>query len=154
MGNRVQSFLIGMDENGAARPLRTDASGRVELVISSGGGIYRRTFHFYLAGTLTVGAKPQRIPNLTGGALSILSVRLDVAAAPTGQALIVDVNKNGATIFTTPANRPQVPAGASAGSSSTIDVTGWADGEYLHFDVDQVGSGTPGADLTVSVVVG
>ena len=154
MLDRLKAFLFGMDEDGAARPLKTDTDGRLELVISSGGGIYRRTFQFFLSGTLAAGASPQRIPNVTGGSLSILSVRLDVATPPTGQALVVDVNKNGVTIFTTQANRPQVAAGASSGSSSNIDVTAWADGEYLHFDIDQVGSGTAGADLTVTVVVG
>lgn len=150
---KQRNFLHGMDANGAARPLHTDPSGRLEIVISSGAGIYRRTFHFYLPGTLTSGARPQRIPNLTGGTLTILSVRLDVATAPTGQAIIVDVNKSGATIFSTQANRPQVAAGANSGSSSAIDVPAWADGEVLHFDIDQVGSGAPGADLTVTVVV-
>ena len=111
-------------------------------------------FHFYLPGTLTIGAKPQRIPNVTGGTLSILGVRLDVATAPTGQALVVDVHKNGVTIFTNQANRPQVAVGAASGSSSAVDVPAWADGEYLVVAVDQVGSLVAGADLTVTVVVG
>lgn len=153
-GPASRPMPVGLDSNGAARPLRTDSSGRLEIVISSGAGIYRRTFHFYLPGSLTVGAKPQRIPNVTGGTLSILGVRLDVATAPTGQALIVDIHKNGVTIFTTQANRPQVAAGATSGSSSAIDVPAWADGEYLVVCVDQVGSLVAGADLTVTVVVG
>jgi hypothetical protein len=64
----------------------------------------------------------------------------------------VDVNKNGTTIFTTQANRPTVVAAANATAADAVpDVTAIASGDYLTVDRDQVGSATPGSDLTVFV---
>jgi hypothetical protein len=64
----------------------------------------------------------------------------------------VDVNLNGTTIFTTQANRPAVTAGTNGGSLAAPNVTAVPNGGYLVVDVDQVGSGTPGADITVGVI--
>lgn len=36
MLDRIKAFLLGMDVNGAARPLRTDTSGRLEVVNTDG----------------------------------------------------------------------------------------------------------------------
>lgn len=84
-------------------------------------------------------------------AATIVSVAASIDTAPTGSAVIVDVNKNGTTIFTTQANRPQVAAGANASADAVPDVTALAVGDYLTVDIDQVGSTTPGANLTVVV---
>lgn len=66
--------------------------------------------------------------------------------------MIVDVNKNGTTIFTTQGNRPTVAiSGFTSGKVSNMDVTSLADGDYLTIDLDQIGSTVPGADLTVQV---
>jgi hypothetical protein len=78
-------------------------------------------------------------------------VRASVGTAPTTQSVIVDVNKNGTTIFTTQGNRPTIAAGANTDASSTPDVTAFAAGDYMTVDVDQIGTGTVGADLTVQV---
>jgi hypothetical protein len=69
---------------------------------------------------------------------------------PVGADLIVDVNRNGTTIFTTQSNRPKILDGGGS-VPGTPDVTILFSG-YLTVDVDQVGSTTPGSDITVAVV--
>jgi hypothetical protein len=90
--------------------------------------------------------------NHTGRTLTIVGVYLDCVTAPTGAAIIVDIHKDGTTIFTEQAHRPQIAAGADAGNTTTIDAATWADGEVLTMDVDQAGSTVPGANMTVTVV--
>jgi len=90
--------------------------------------------------------------NKTGGAKAITGVFIFCETAPTGADIIVDVNKNGTTIFTTQTNRPTIAASATSGTSGTPDVTSVADGDYLTFDIDQVGSTIPGADLLIVVM--
>lgn len=107
-----------------------------------------------MAGNQTPVASPLRIYNTAGVTHTIAKVFISVNTPPTGSALIVDVHKNGTTIFTNQANRPQIASGQYTGQSTSIDVTGWAPGDYLTVEVDQVGSTTPGADLTVHLACG
>lgn len=71
--------------------------------------------------------------------------------APTGAALIFDINKNGTTIWITQANRVQVEAAANYGTQTSFDVTTLAEGDVLSIDIDQIGSTLPGADITVQL---
>jgi len=81
------------------------------------------------------------------------SVRASVNTAPVGASIIVDVLKNGSTIFTTTANRPTITAGTnSAISAAPPDLLFVVPGDYLTVNVAQVGTGNPGADLTVNVL--
>lgn len=85
-------------------------------------------------------------------AATILGVTAAVNTAPTGASLILDVNKNGTTIFTTQGNRPTIAASGNATTSEPApDVTAIAAGDYLTVDVDQVGSTVAGSDLTVFI---
>lgn len=104
------------------------------------------------SGTLSVATGTGRLYNATGQSITISKVFLSVGTAPVGASIIVDIHKNGTTIFTTQANRPAISASAYTGYSTSIDVTTWADGEYLTMDVDQIGSSTPGSDLTAHIV--
>lgn len=107
---------------------------------------------FNIAGGLSVGAGAKRLP--IDGTCTIIGVRLTANTAPAGAAIIVDVNKNGTTIFTTAANRPTIADGANSGGPGVApDVSTLAAGDYLTVDIDQVGSGTAGSDLTVCVIV-
>jgi len=86
------------------------------------------------------------------GARYGIKVRANVATAPVGQSVIVDVNKNGVTIFSNQANRPTIAAATTTDDANAIDVPAVAAGEILTVDIDQVGSTTPGSDLTVTIV--
>lgn len=103
---------------------------------------------FSHGGTLTVKAGTHRF--YAEAAFTITSVRASVGTAPAGSSVIVDVHKNGTTIFTTQANRPAVAIAANT-AVATPDVTAVAAGDYFTVDIDQIGSTTAGADLTVQI---
>ena len=98
--------------------------------LNTGGGVARIRFPF---------------------AATIIGVAATVGTAPTGQAILVDLNKNGTTMFTTQGNRPSIAAAANASSDAVPAVTAVAAGDDLTVDIDQVGSGVTGSDLCVIV---
>lgn len=83
--------------------------------------------------------------------ITLLSVRASVGVAPTGAAVIVDVNENGTTIFTTQSNRPEIAISGFTDVSGTIEEPAIAAANYLTVDIDQIGSTIAGSDLTVQV---
>ena len=122
-----------------------------KLIFATDTATIITTLTFAVVGTLTVGT--DKAPTILAPCtLTITKVKLVVKTAPTGAAIIVDVNKNGTTIFTTQANRPQIAAGATTGDSGTPDVTALAETDKLTIDVDTVGSSVAGAGLTVEIV--
>jgi len=89
-------------------------------------------------------------------AATLTAVRLSVNTAPTGSALIVDVNEGGASVFST---RPQIDANAKTSVGSTVtpvisDASLAADAE-ITVDIDQVGStiSAKGKGLKVALYV-
>lgn len=108
------------------------------------------SFPFSSAGVLTVKVGTNRFP-IKGGTFQILNVAAMVGTAPTGAAVIVDVNKNGTTIYTTQANRPTVAVSTNSAVVGAHAVTTVTDGDYLTVDVDQIGSTVAGSDLTVVI---
>jgi hypothetical protein len=109
---------------------------------------------FYVAGTVNVGTGKGKYVNLTGTEYAIAAVRLELGTAPTGASFIVDVNRNGTTIYPVQAERPAIVAAAtSSGNVVPTDVPLWSPGDSITVDVDQVGSGTHGADLTVMILL-
>lgn len=120
------------------------------LVDPAGGDIYT-TPCFAVVGACSTGTN--KAPSIIAPCdLTIVKVKLYARTAPVGAALIVDVNKDGTTIFTTQGNRPSIADGANTGDSGTPDVTALAEGDRLDVDIDQVGSTTAGSDLTIEVV--
>lgn len=105
---------------------------------------------WFVSGNLTTqtGAAFFRAPV----AYTIKHVRLYAGTAPTGANLIVDVNKNGTTVFTTQGNRPTMTDGQQDEDATTApDVTAVAAGDRLSVDIDQIGSSVAGANLSVIV---
>jgi hypothetical protein len=128
-------------------------SGSVaEITIAGGGGGGTQQAIFTFEGLLEIIGSAIRLYNATGAARTISKVFLAADTAPTGNAVLVDIHKNGTTIFTNQAHRPQIAAGANTGYSTSIDISAWNDGEYLMAYIDQVGSANPGRDLVVTVV--
>jgi hypothetical protein len=89
---------------------------------------------------------------------NVLWERVDLVAAvvPTGQAIIVDIERstdggsNWTTIFTGGTNRPQVADGARTGNTTTIDVpSGTGNNHLFRAKISQVGSSVAGEELTV-----
>lgn len=113
------------------------------------GNIYRGAS---VAGTLIVQTNAG-LPIYFPDAATIQKISAYVRTAPTGADIIVDVNLNGTTIFTTQANRPTIVDGTNEDASAIPDVTAIAAGDVLEIDVDQIGSGTSGADLVVVIQI-
>lgn len=115
------------------------------------GNYFQTAFH--IVGVQTVGNdknEPGEFWQMPFPA-EIDEVRVHVGTAPTGAALIVDVNINGVTIFTTIANRPTVAIAATDATSGAPDTTKFVKDDRLSVDLDQVGSTIAGSDVTVMV---
>lgn len=92
--------------------------------------------------------------NDTGSVLNINSIRASVGTAPTGATLICDVKINGTSAFaTTTANRPTIAVSTNTATAGTPDTTTLQPGDYVTWDVLQVGSTVAGSNLTLSMVV-
>lgn len=112
----------------------------------------RPQMHVYIQNVLVAGNNVTvEVKIRTGQTLFLSAVDLRVKTAPTGADVIVDINKNGASLFTT---RPRVVDGATTGGSgavftgSTPSVT---DGDVITFDIDQIGSTEAGRDLSIGL---
>jgi hypothetical protein len=133
----------------------TQVTNKTYVDTAIAGQIHSVTFSlpaYSKQGTLSITTGTMRLP--IDGTYTVVGTRLMVGTAPTGANLIIDVKKNGATIYTTSANRPTVVAGAnSGGPGATPDATSLAAGDYITVDIAQVGSTVAGSDLTVVIVV-
>ncbi len=120
----------------------------------------------FLAGALkpgvTVFSKGDDLAQLVDGnahrfyfpfAVTLLGVRASVSTngAPTGSSVVVDVHKNGITVFTTQGNRPEIVAAGVVSSNEVPDVTAVAADDYLTVNIDEIGSTLPGSNLTVVI---
>lgn len=119
-------------------PITTDGNSLEELATFTKSGVL----------TTATGAMKFVLPY----AATLVSVTLTAGTAPTGAAILVDVNKNGTTVFTTQGNRPTLAVSTTVGSASAApDVTALAAGDYITVDIDQIGSTVAGSDLLVQV---
>lgn len=136
----------------AANTLKTDDALIASTVTDGSVLVLKQTVvPFSKGGVLTAGAGTFRF-YVDGGDWTIIQVRASVGTAPTGASLIVDVNKNGTTIFTTQSRRPTIAAsGFTATPSGAIEVTSLTTADYLTVDIDQIGSTIAGSDLVVTV---
>lgn len=86
----------------------------------------------------------------TNGGCTIEGVLAVVGTAPTDDDIIVDVNKNGSTLFSS--GKPTIADGdTNSGSISVPSSPNLVDGDEITVDIDQVGSTDPGSDLTVEI---
>lgn len=148
-------LAVGTGANTAARLAVSDNGKRLVAASGETTGLKweaePRTFTFGVAGELAEATGALRLH--APWACTITNVTAAVGTAPVDASLIVDIHKDGTTIFTTQGNRPTIPSGNTTDLTSTPDVTAVAAGEYLTMDVDQVGSAVAGSDLIVQVRV-
>lgn len=107
-----------------------------------------------LAGAATVGNGKGRYVNQTGETLRLRTVDLVAGTAPVGADLIVDVNVDGTTAFSAQTGRPKIVAGQKTGSAVPAQAGVPVDvppNGVVTVDVDQIGSGTAGSDVTIEV---
>lgn len=105
---------------------------------------------FASSGALTVKVGTSRYP-IKGGTFQIQTIAAMVNTAPTGAAAIVDVNKNGTSIYGTQSSRPTIAIGATSATVGAHTATTVVDGDFLTVDIDQIGSTVAGSDLVVII---
>ena len=112
-----------------------------------------RTINWFISGAVAATTEQQgRFYLPVGG--TITYARAHAKTAPAGAALIVDINKNGTSIWnSTTGKRLQLADGASTGTQDFFDTNIAARDDYITLDVDQVGSGTAGSNLTVTLEI-
>ena len=76
---------------------------------------------------------------------------LNLVTGNTGADFIIDIKKNGTTIWTNVSNRAKISAGDTAGNTTTFDVTSFIAGDVISLDIKQVGSTIGGSGLTVQL---
>lgn len=112
-----------------------------------GRSVFTQTLTF--TGELyVVTAKPRYYSTFDG---TITGIAVSVGTAPIGADVIVNIYKNGTTIFDSPSGRPTIPDGSYFDLSSTADTATLNTGDYLTVSIDQVGSSFAGSDLTVQI---
>ncbi len=101
---------------------------------------------WYFDGTQTIATSKGPEITMPFG-LTLSGVTLKAKGAPTGAAFIIDINKDGTTIFST---RPQIYAGGRAGGTGAVfSTTNLTLNSVLTIDIDQVGSTFAGSGITV-----
>lgn len=105
---------------------------------------------FYIGGTLTV--KPNAMSIIAPCALTVTEIRLAVDTAPTDAALIIDINKNGTTMYTTQENRPAIAIDGISATATDPDIASISLGDKITLDIDQVGSTIAGENLAVTII--
>lgn len=153
--------LMGTEYGGAvATPASgfyviTSTDGRIIAVVGDDG--VRRPIDmswencpFSHIGALTVKVGTGRYP-VKGGTFQIQTIAAAINTAPTGSTAIIDVNKNGTSIYGTQANRPTFAISGNTATVGAHTATTVTDGDYITIDIDQIGSTVAGSDLTVVV---
>jgi len=82
----------------------------------------------------------------------IVNIYKDQVGGPAGSAEIIDVHKNGTTIFST-ATKITTAAGGTTRTYSPLSSMLVSAGDRLTMDIDQAGSGTPGEGVSVHIRV-
>jgi len=101
---------------------------------------------WFIDGGLTVNATGSAIFTMPFG-FTVSTGSLRVNVAPTGSAIIVDINRNGTSIFST---NPQINADATTSAKSgVLSATNLSVGDEISVAIDQVGSTTAGSGLTI-----
>jgi hypothetical protein len=106
-------------------------------------------YTFSVTGALTVKTGASRI--YLEGNYTFETCRAAVNTAPTGAAVICDVNKNGTTIYSTQGARPQIAISGFSATGNSPAINTFTIGDYISVDIDQIGSSVAGADLTVTI---
>jgi len=85
------------------------------------------------------------------GDWEIISSEAYVETVPSDASVIIDLNVNGTTIFSS--TKLVIADGANSGTGAAMTTTTLADGDRFSLDIDQVGSTIAGSDLYITVLV-
>jgi len=127
----------------------TDNGAGSTIQVGLTTGTINHVMGWFVGGDLEVGVI--RVRNHAPRAGTVQNVTASVYEAPTGTSVIVDIHKNGTTIFTDQNKRPTIPAGSTSDLSSVPDITSFVINDEFIAYIDQVGSSGTGADLQVQM---
>lgn len=155
--SRGTAVATSLDSLSVEITIQQDASGAtvsvqefIEITELGPAGFGGENLPFTHSGVLEVGVGAIGYP-IKGGTFTILTIAARLASAPTGSPAILDVNKNGITIFGTQASRPTFAVTEKDATVGTPTISEVADGDVLTIDIDQIGSTFPGSYLTVVI---
>lgn len=128
--------------------LTDNGGGEVTLGIPTTA--YQPSWTIRIDGSLTTATDVAGFVVPSEATISMVYIRCQTTG--TSGNTIIDVNKNGTTIFTTQANRPTLAYNDSDGIASGVpDVASFTTGDLITIDIDEVATGA--ANLDVCVVV-
>ena len=137
-------------------PIATEAYARDyvdgEIFNYGSTGIINLGPNFFMTGNISTGTDKFRytVPI----SCAFVSCFATVGTAPATTSILIDINKNGTTIFTTQGSRVTIAASATSGQNAgTPEVTAFSAGDIISFDVDQIGTGTVGAMTAVTLLL-
>ncbi len=144
-GSPVRGQFWFDDAPGKKRPRFYDGTANEDVSVA------RQTHEWGVAGALSV-ATEQGGGWLAPRALTIEKVYIYCKTTGSASSTIVDIHKNGTTIFTTQSNRPALAYndGNKKAVSGTPDVTSLAEGDIVSMDIDQIATGA--ADLSIIII--
>ncbi|MFA5273543.1 MAG: hypothetical protein WC353_05265 [Candidatus Peribacter sp.] len=149
MGNATTSGSIVYSSGSTLMATAKGASGQILVSKGTGTPLWQAptsAMLWYIDGSLAIGTKQGATVVMPYG-FTCTDVDLRVDTAPVGTDLIVDINKDGGTIFST---RPQITdSQTSEAGTHAFSTTDLPAGSAITLDIDQVGGGTAGSDLTV-----
>jgi len=152
--------LSGLDKDGKYYLVSGAAVNKVLYSDANGVGDWSPVRHQVIAFgargpyQVKVGADGTYVMPVGG---TIVSVRFWRGTAGGAGSTILDVNKNGTTLWTTQANRPTITAANGSDYSATVtlpDVTTVAAGDKISMDIDQIESGLNPLDFDLLIEVG
>lgn len=123
----------------------TPSSSPTQWEVFSGGGGGGFFISSKTLNGVTVAGENQ-IEFILDDDITLANITINVDTAPTGASIVVDINKNGTTIFTTQSNRPEIAISGTEDTSGTPDITSLSAGDVIGISVDQVGLTINGGD--------
>ena len=112
----------------------------------------RQILFFDLTAAIATGTDKLATIVYRGPTLTLVRWDMRAKTAPTNADMIFDVNVAGTSLWdSTQANRPTIAASATSGTGTSFDTTTLSDGDVLTLDYDQVGSGTAGGQVTLTL---
>jgi len=112
----------------------------------------RRVMIWYVAGDAAEDTNVSAEFEVPQG-FTILAAIAHCKTAPDGAAILIDINVDGSSVWNDPDNRLAIADGETSGTQATIGNDAVSSGSVLTVDIDQVGSGTAGADLTIELTM-
>ncbi len=110
----------------------------------------KKAISFYIDDVLKVETNVMSI--IIPQTMIITDIRIAVDTAPTGADLILDINLNGTTLYTTQNNRPTIQIDEISAIAMLPDITSLSLGDKLTLDIDQIGSTVAGENLSVIII--